>query len=54
MAPFQEFKGPTDTFCSNSCATPSTLSDIQPGEAFSIRDLRVHLLAQGQRYTPAE
>lgn len=29
----------------------NTISDVQPGEVFSIRDLRLHLLAKGQRFT---
>ncbi|GAB3836540.1 cyanophycinase [Hymenobacter jeollabukensis] len=29
----------------------NTIHEIQPGEVFSIRELRVHLLARGQRYT---
>lgn len=29
----------------------NTIADIQPGEVFSIRDLRLHLLAKGQRFT---
>ncbi|MCC3157661.1 cyanophycinase [Hymenobacter sp. 15J16-1T3B] len=29
----------------------NTIHEIKPGEVFSIRDLRVHLLARGQRYT---
>ena len=31
--------------------TGNTISEIQPGEVFSIRDLRLHLLARGQRFT---
>jgi cyanophycinase len=31
--------------------TGSTIADIAPGEVFSIRDLRLHLLAKGQRFT---
>jgi cyanophycinase len=31
--------------------TGNTIYEIQPGEVFSIRDLRLHLLAKGQRYT---
>ncbi len=31
--------------------TGNTISEIQPGEVFSIRDLRLHLLAKGQRFT---
>jgi cyanophycinase len=31
--------------------TSNTIYEIQPGEVFSIRDLRLHLLAKGQRYT---
>jgi cyanophycinase len=34
----------------HSC-TGNTIADIQPGEVFSIRDLRLHLLAHGQRFT---
>lgn len=34
--------------------TGNTLADIQPGEVFSIRDLRVHLLAHGERFTLPE
>ncbi|RAK66840.1 cyanophycinase [Hymenobacter edaphi] len=29
----------------------NTIHEVRPGEVFSIRDLRVHLLARGQRYT---
>lgn len=29
----------------------NTIADIQPGEVFSIRNLQVHLLARGERYT---
>jgi len=29
----------------------NTIYDIEPGEVFSIRHLRLHLLAQGQRFT---
>ena len=29
----------------------NTIYQVQPGEVFSIRDLRLHLLAKGQRYT---
>jgi cyanophycinase len=29
----------------------NTIYDIAPGEVFSIRDLRLHLLAKGQRFT---
>ncbi|KAA9338601.1 cyanophycinase [Hymenobacter busanensis] len=29
----------------------NTIYDIKPGEVFSIRDLRIHLLARGQRYS---
>jgi cyanophycinase len=32
----------------------NTIHEVQPGEVFSIRDLRVHLLASGQRYTLPE
>jgi cyanophycinase len=31
--------------------TDNTIYDIEPGEVFSIRDLRLHLLASGQRFT---
>jgi cyanophycinase len=31
--------------------TGNTIYEIQPGEVFSVRDLRLHLLAKGQRYT---
>jgi len=31
--------------------TGNTIYEIEPGEVFSIRDLRLHLLAKGQRYT---
>jgi len=31
--------------------TGNTIYDIAPGEVFSIRDLRLHLLAKGQRFT---
>lgn len=31
--------------------TGNTIYKIQPGEVFSIRDLRLHLLARGQHYT---
>jgi len=31
--------------------TENTIYDIEPGEVFSIRDLRLHLLAKGQRFT---
>jgi len=31
--------------------TGNTIYDIEPGEVFSIRDLRLHLLAKGQRFT---
>ncbi len=31
--------------------TNNTIYDIEPGEVFSIRDLRLHLLAKGQRFT---
>ena len=31
--------------------TGNTIYQIEPGEVFSIRDLRLHLLAHGQRYT---
>jgi cyanophycinase len=31
--------------------TGNTIYDIDPGEVFSIRDLRLHLLAKGQRFT---
>jgi cyanophycinase len=31
--------------------TNNTISQVQPGEVFSIRDLRLHLLAKGQRFT---
>jgi len=31
--------------------TGNTIYEIAPGEGFSIRDLRLHLLARGQRYT---
>ena len=31
--------------------TGNTIYEIQPGEVFSIRDLRLHLLAKGQRFT---
>ncbi|WP_046245064.1 cyanophycinase [Hymenobacter terrenus] len=31
--------------------TGNTIYEVQPGEVFSIRDLRVHLLAKGQRFT---
>lgn len=31
--------------------TGNTLPQVQPGEVFSVRDLRVHLLSRGQRYT---
>jgi cyanophycinase len=35
--------------------TGNTIYQIQPGEVFSIRDLRLHLLAKGQRFTlPAQ
>lgn len=30
--------------------TGNTIADIAPGEVFSIRDLRLHLLAKGQRF----
>jgi len=29
----------------------NTICEIEPGEVFSIRDLRLHLLAKGQRFT---
>ncbi|GAA4376919.1 cyanophycinase [Hymenobacter koreensis] len=29
----------------------NTIHEIKPGEVFSIRNLRIHLLARGQRYT---
>ncbi|WP_400193533.1 cyanophycinase [Hymenobacter sp. B81] len=29
----------------------NTIHEVRPGEVFSIRDLRVHLLAKGQRYS---
>jgi cyanophycinase len=31
--------------------TGNTIYEIDPGEVFSIRDLRLHLLAKGQRFT---
>jgi len=31
--------------------TDNTIYQVQPGEVFSIRDLRLHLLAKGQRFT---
>ena len=31
--------------------TANTIYAVQPGEVFSIRDLRLHLLAKGQRFT---
>jgi cyanophycinase len=31
--------------------TGNTLPGVKPGEVFSIRDLRVHLLSRGERYT---
>jgi len=31
--------------------TDTNIHEVQPGETFSIRDLRVHLLSSGQRYT---
>ena len=31
--------------------TGNTIAEIAPGAVFSIRDLRLHLLAQGQRFT---
>ncbi|GAB3295310.1 cyanophycinase [Hymenobacter humi] len=31
--------------------TGNTLPQVKPGEVFSIRDLRVHLLSRGERYT---
>lgn len=31
--------------------TNNTIYEIQPGEVFSVRDLRLHLLAKGQHYT---
>jgi cyanophycinase len=31
--------------------TGNTIYEVAPGEGFSIRDLRLHLLARGQRYT---
>ena len=31
--------------------TGNTIPDIAPGEVFSIRDLRLHLLSKGQRFT---
>jgi len=31
--------------------TANTIYEVQPGEVFSIRDLRLHLLATGQRFT---
>lgn len=31
--------------------TGNTISEIEPGAVFSIRDLRLHLLAKGQRFT---
>lgn len=31
--------------------TGNTIYEIEPGEVFSIRDLRLHLLAKGQRFT---
>jgi cyanophycinase len=31
--------------------TNNTISQVQPGEVFSIRDLRLHLLAKGQCFT---
>jgi len=31
--------------------TGNTIYEVQPGEVFSIRDLRLHLLAKGQRFT---
>jgi cyanophycinase len=31
--------------------TGNTIYDIAPGEVFSIRDLRLHLLAKGERFT---
>ena len=34
--------------------TGNTLARIQPGEVFSIRDLRLHLLAHGERFTLPE
>lgn len=34
--------------------TANTIHEIEPGEPFSIRDLRVHLLARGERFTLPE
>jgi cyanophycinase len=34
--------------------TGNTLPQVKPGEVFSIRDLRVHLLSRGERYTLPE
>jgi cyanophycinase len=34
--------------------TGNTLPLVKPGEVFSIRDLRVHLLSRGERYTMPE
>jgi cyanophycinase len=31
--------------------TDNTIYQVQPGEVFSIRDLRLHLLAKGERFT---
>ena len=31
--------------------TGNTIFEVKPGEVFSIRDLRLHLLAKGQRFT---
>ena len=31
--------------------TGNTLPQVKPGEVFSIRDLRVHLLSRGEHYT---
>jgi cyanophycinase len=35
-------------------STGNTLPLVKPGEVFSLRDLRVHLLSSGQRYTLPE
>jgi cyanophycinase len=34
--------------------TGNTIYEVQPGEVFSVRDLRLHLLAKGQRFTLPE
>jgi len=34
--------------------TGNTIYEIEPGEVFSIRDLKLHLLAKGQRFTLPE